>query len=189
MIITYLGKNCKSYMEEIDKIYEKIWVCPDCHERAHIHSGYIRKVRESGEEEIEEIKIIRIKCTGPKCGKTHAILPDFLCPNKRYGSEEISETIEIYEKTGKPHESVTGAEESTIRRWVKGYKAKYSTILKLLESILIGEYGKQVSLIDSAVSGLARLRVISCKMIEIKYSSIMGKINQLLSLNGLKIFF
>jgi len=169
------------------------WVCPVCQSRAHIHGTYIRKVIEinlegSILETVVEITIARVKCTSEECGKTHAIIPDFLCPNKRYKSEEISESIEIYEETGSIEEVKTSAEESTIRRWIKQYSSKIDMIVTALERIIIGEKGKQVSLIDYAVKGMKRLKIIRDKFDEMKNSSIIGFVNQILSSNGLKIF-
>ncbi len=139
MIITYIGKDCKSYREEIKEIYKKEWICPECHKRAYIHCKYIRKVIEiNGVEVIEEIKIVRIKCSSKECNKTHSILPDFLCPNKRYKAEDIAETIEIYEEEGNIKEVKTSAEESTVWRWIKVYKKKIETIHSELEKILLG---------------------------------------------------
>jgi hypothetical protein len=189
MIITYIGKDCKSYREEIKEIYKKEWICPECHKRAYIHCKYIRKVIEiNGVEVIEEIKIVRIKCSSKECNKTHSILPDFLCPNKRYKAEDIAETIEIYEEEGNIKEVKTSAEESTVWRWIKVYKKKIETIHSELEKILLREYFKHMSLLDYELKGIKRIRGIVNKMQEIKSSNLIGKMNQILSSNGVKIY-
>jgi hypothetical protein len=193
MIITYLGKDCKSYEREKWKTYDREWLCPECHGRAHIHCSYTRKVIElkSGEmdfETVKEIRIVRIKCISEDCGKTHAIIPDFLCPKKRYKAEDIEETIEIYEVKGNVKEVETTAEESTVRRWIKQYLSKIEKIIAAIEKILLKEHVEQVSLIDFEVKGMSRLKIIIDKFQEIKNSCKIGFLNQILSSNGLNIF-
>ena len=193
MIIAYIGTDCKSYEEESPKIYQTEWLCKDCQCRAHIHCTYVRKVIEKnidGKEKVtvEEIIIVRVKCTSESCGKTHAIIPDFLCPYKRYKAEEIAEAIELYEETGSIEESNTSADESTISRWIGQYLSKIDVITTALERIIFKENDKQVSLIDYAVKGMKRIKIIIGKYKNLVHSSIIGFINQILSSNGLKIF-
>jgi len=193
MIITYLGKDCKSYETEKWKTYDTKWLCPECQGRAHIHCSYARKVIElnlegTELETVKEISIVRIKCISEECGKTHAIIPDFLCPKKKYKAEEIEETIEIYEVKGNIKEVKTTAEESTVRRWIKQYLSKIEKIIAAIEKILLKEHGEQVSLIDFEVKGISRLKIIIDKFQDIKNSCKIGFLNQILSSNGLKIF-
>ena len=192
MIIPHYGTDCKSYVEESIEILNREWCCPCCGCRAWIHCSYLRNVieinPENGLKTTEKITIIRVKCNSKECGKTHALIPDFLCPKKRYKSEEITESIEIYEEKGNIKEVKTTAEESTVRRWIKQYLFKISIIILELEKILIREEEKQVSLLDSAFTGMKRIKIILDKFRNIKNSSKIGFINQKLSSNGLKIF-
>jgi hypothetical protein len=52
-----------------------------------------------------------------KCRKWHALLPDFLLPNKHYSGNEI-ESVLIDSGTTAINEIETEASESTVKRWI-----------------------------------------------------------------------
>lgn len=118
------------------------------------------------------------------CGRTHAILPDFLYPRGRY-SETIREATildcEIKRKTQETASENQAVE--TTRRWIKRYRETITNAIAALRSVLarLGRY-------ESAVTGngfdqLTQMSIVIEKILgrEINGSGIFGTANILLN--------
>ena len=113
----FLGREIKEYEEkslEIIKlaIRQGKLLCERCLQPLALHSSYPRGIKEKG----EHIRIRIVWCS--VCKIWHAILPDFLLPNKHYSGNEI-ESVIIDGATKPVNQIDTKASESTVRRWLK----------------------------------------------------------------------
>ncbi len=135
MIIIHFRQTVKEYIEaekcpgrEVSKPER----CPKCGlKETLIRWGrYVRLVMRG--EEKNEIEIQRMRCK--ECGKTHALLPDFLHPYRRYTLEIMQRVIWQYVLVGLGYGRIMdeilgegpGCQE-TVREWVRsfGYGAGY----------------------------------------------------------------
>lgn len=92
MIITRYFKNITKYLDLGKEIYiSPIYGCKYCGYEGmlHRHGYYSRNV--ITRHCIKRINILRVKC--PSCGKTHAVLPNFLIPYYQYSLEFIFECL------------------------------------------------------------------------------------------------
>ena len=154
-------------------------ICPICNGRCHHHAWYDRKVREPN---IVIIPILRVKCVG--CGRTHAILPDFLFPKGRYTEPIREEVIKTREHDKKTQEELSEAQSvKTTKRWINRYHQQIERVIAALQSIL-ARLGMYIPFIRG--NPLDRLRQI-CEAIEaaigrkMKAVGDFGKANILLS--------
>jgi hypothetical protein len=145
-IIAHICDNVKSYIENGAKtarkmVAEGLFKCDECFNPYKIHSSYTRSVKETGDE--LEIMVLRCK---QRCGRGHALLPDFISPWKQYGMPEIEKVV-----SGAQAKSVseidTAASESTSRRWV----AQAATRMLAAVSVIKAQFGAM----GAAVSKLA----------------------------------
>lgn len=114
MVTTYLGKTIEEYKQNyLAYLSQKEFLCPICNGSTYSHGVYPRKVKIDGSRK-EELPIARLKCTS--CGKTHAVLPDFIAPYRHYPATEIENVIEATDKGVKAEQIETPAEISTVRR-------------------------------------------------------------------------
>jgi len=116
-IVMFLGREIKEYEEkslEIIKlaIAKGKLLCERCFEPLAVHSSYWRGIKETG----AHIRIKMVWCG--KCKTWHAVLPDFLLPDKHYSGNEIEGVI-IDGATTPINQIDTKASESTVRRWLK----------------------------------------------------------------------
>jgi hypothetical protein len=132
-IVIYLGRDVKEYNEKNNEIItqaisEGKLRCELCLKPMSYHSSYNRGIKETG----QIITITMVWCG--KCRNWHALLPDFLLPNKHYSGNEIESVI--IDSVSLPVNQIdTEASESTVRRWVKqiGERIKQAAgILKYL---------------------------------------------------------
>ena len=94
------------------------------------------------------ITIIRYRCTG--CGKTHAILPDFLAPYRRYAMTVIEAAVTAVVEDGIPLEQAPGDQDTaTTRRWVRRFLGLSEQATSLLGSILMRLRQEFLSLVTS----------------------------------------
>lgn len=113
----FLGENVKDYKKKSLVIIKKalnegLFRCELCLQSMKLHSNYERNIKEIG----EVITINIVWCS--KCRKWHALLPDFLLPNKHYSANEI-ECVIIDSATENVNLIETEASQSTVRRWIK----------------------------------------------------------------------
>jgi hypothetical protein len=132
-----------------------IFFCSKCGSLTHFHS-WKRRSAWSSDSEITEIMQLQVICTNPDCKKTHVVIPDFLCPYKRYVGAEIEASVEARNNKAAVN-TTTEAEESTIRRWRNQFASRLLERLNKLERVLVKEHTKMVSLIDNS-QGLGRIR-------------------------------
>lgn len=128
------------------------FTCPHCDGSTISHGFYERKVKL--QEETYKLSIYRVKCNG--CGKTHAILPDFISPRKHYSSCDIELAISEVEDGTAVFEVETEASPSTVRRWWNSFRIKSVQALGALKSIMYRLYGKVKG--EIALPNLSRLK-------------------------------
>jgi hypothetical protein len=116
-IVLFLGRNVKEYTEGSKKIIqERIGgggiLCESCLGPMARHSCYERKIKETG----QKISIVVVWCS--KCKIWHAVIPDFLLPNKHYSGNEI-ESVIIDSASAPVSQIETEASEAAVRRWIR----------------------------------------------------------------------
>lgn len=141
-IVLYLGGNLKEYEEKsgeiiLRNISEGRIRCKQCLRPMAQHSKYMRGIKETG----EKIEITMVWCS--KCRVWHALLPDFLLPNKHYSGNEI-ESVIIDSATEPVVLIETAASESTVRRWIKQTGERIRQAVGILK-LLFGHGGQAVS--------------------------------------------
>jgi len=141
-IVMYLGGNIKEYKNKNKEIIKRAISegdirCELCLRRMRRHSSYTRLIKETG----EEIEITMVWCR--KCRKWHALLPDFLLPNKHYSGNEIEGVI-IDSATEAALQIETKASESTVRRWIEQVGGRIERAVGILK-LLFGQAGQAVS--------------------------------------------
>jgi uncharacterized protein (DUF983 family) len=147
MIITYLGRNVKEYRKNCLSFLEGLELtCPQCGGRTSFHDSYDRHVHIG--EKIEWISLFRVICG--KCGKTHAIIPDFIRPYKHYSACDTEMVLRDHED-GIPLDNIEiAASISTVRRWVAEFRHRGRQVSGALRSILYRYYGKLVNELEVA---------------------------------------
>ena len=149
MIIAYLGRNVKEYRRNFLKFLERLeLVCPVCGGKTTFHDDYSRHVHFG--EEVERITICRVKCSG--CGRTHAIIPDFIKPYKHYSAADIELTLRDAEDGMPVEKIVTAASAPTIKRWIREFRKFGRQAVGGLRAILKKVFDKTIS--DIAIMGL-----------------------------------
>jgi len=111
-IIAYLGFTVKEYENDsMEHLCALTIYCPkDINAQMTIHSHYLRRIKETG----EMIAVYRLIC--PECGKTIAVLPDFLLPYKQYSANEI-EAVMIDAESMSVYDIETKASVRTVQRY------------------------------------------------------------------------
>lgn len=79
-------------------------------------------------------RVQRFRCD--ECGKTFTRLPALLLPFKHYLAPEIEGVLRHVFGGGKLSEAPSGADESTLRRWVKEFSGKIPQWAGLVESMV-----------------------------------------------------
>jgi hypothetical protein len=154
-IIAYLGSSINDYRQTAQQKLMGLDIrCPKHPEaRMKPHDQYERGIKESG----EKIWIQRLKC--PECRKTTAILPDFICPYKQYGANEIEEVLNAAETTS-VYDIETSASVYTVRRWLKTERPKAQRSVSLLKALAYDTGTRIPSEIE--LSGLGLIEQIKC---------------------------
>jgi len=144
-IILFLGRNIKEYKRKSKELINQAInqgsiLCELCLAPMTRHSTYTRKIKETG----QRIPITMVWCR--KCKKWHALLPDFLLPNKHYSGNEIESVF--LDSTTKPTVQAkliaTKASECTIRRWIRQISERIKQAVAKLK-YLFGRDGQAVS--------------------------------------------
>jgi hypothetical protein len=116
-IVLFMGSNVKEYTEFGEEIIQKhisdgALCCGSCLQSMARYSSYERGIKETE----QRIIITIVWCS--KCKIWHALLPDFLLPNKHYSGNEIESVI--IDRAALPVSKIeTEASEATVRRWCK----------------------------------------------------------------------
>ena len=104
--------------------------------------------------ERETFYIPRHKCSNPRCGKVHRMLPDFMVPFKHYTEDVISDCVNNDSEQSQP---CTGPSASTISRWKRWLSLNTPDIEGHLKSIGHRELGFSKELLNTSVSLLGKL--------------------------------
>ncbi len=135
--------NLKEIEEKINEINVTGFECPNCKSHEFNYYGSYKRflIVLIGEEETELcVKIKRIRCKG--CGKTHAVIPDFIIPYKVYGFNIVNKVMYLKInniKTNKEIEEKYGVSRQLIRVWLKEIemiKTKIITMVNDIKNIL-----------------------------------------------------
>lgn len=186
IIIAHLGKTPQDYINNFKEIKNYLFPCPLCNSITHINQIKLRACW--GNEIQQKIFQIQVICTNSQCGKTHAVIPDFLCPYKRYINEVIeNELNENSISKNKQIKYSSGAEESTVRRWLKWFKKKYAIIQPYLFKIIFERYRELLNILEF-LSPYEQLKSL-IRYSKAKGSGILGKANIELFFSEVHQFF
>lgn len=142
MIIAYLGRNVKDYRKNFLRHLERLEVlCPVCGGSTALHGSYDRHIHIN--EKVEWIEIQRVICTS--CGKTHAVIPDFIRPYKHYSAEEIEIVLRDMEDGILPEHVETPAGISTVKRWLSEFKSLGRQAAGALKSLYMKLFDKTMN--------------------------------------------
>jgi hypothetical protein len=142
MIIAYLGRNVKDYRKNFLRYLARLeMLCPVCGSNTVFHDCYDRHIHI--DEKVEWIVIQRVICVG--CGKTHAILPDFIKPYKHYSAADIEFTLRDIEDGSTPEQVEATASVSTIRRWFSEFQKKSRQAFGALRALLSKIFDKAIN--------------------------------------------
>lgn len=180
-ILAYLGRNQQEYLALLPVMLMTTFYCPICGTLTHFNQWKLRSAW-SSDDITRGIPQLQVLCTNPDCEKTHVVIPDFLNPYKRYVGAEIEASID-----SEP-DSVTYAEESTVRRWRKQFSERLPHILNALIRLLVTEYGNMISLLDCS-QGMKRLRRVLELFQTEKYTTMLGRANLELFSGGSSMYF
>jgi len=188
-IVLFLGHNVNEYRvntsEEIIQqlISSGTLCCEICLKSMKRHSNYTRKIKGTG----QEITIIIIWCR--KCRIWHALLPDFLLPNKHYSGNEI-ESVIIDSASVPVNQIETEASESTVRRWINQIGDSITGAIGRLKYIF-KQAGQAVSeaAIDAGHVYNELEQLLEIAPYTIKYSgNKLGLVNLWLGVTNIKVY-
>lgn len=140
------------------------------------HHGYYPRIV-NGDDESNLIFIFRGRCED--CGKTHAILPDFIAPYRRYSMPVISQAVEKIVEEEIPPEQVSGPQDiCTARRWRRRFSLICNEAIGFLTSIAVETTGRMPTLIGNDLSSSWQfLKTALLALPSILSTSIMGAVN------------
>jgi hypothetical protein len=192
MIITRYPGRWEMYRKESGDFFECLKKamnngklrCPVCGGSFNVHSYYSRSVMDGSD--CGKITIMRVICKGHECGKTQALLPQFLMPYKRYTVDVIENCMRHVESGGQIDTSEAAAESSTIRRWMIYLRNRLLIAMSILNSLVI-ENGTAIgSMAFCGKKGLEGLSLLVRKYFSINnIESTIGNANIVLTSYGL----
>lgn len=121
-------------------------ICPKCGGGTSFHDDYARHVHIG--EKVEWVTLYRVKCS--KCGKTHAIIPDFIRPYKHYSACDTEMALRDQEDSIPLEKIETAASISSLRRWVAEFEDRGRQAAGALRSILYRRYGRLINELEAA---------------------------------------
>jgi hypothetical protein len=74
--------------------------CPICGCPVHAHAWYLRVLLPDGETVEILLNILRVICTNKNCGRTHAILPEFIDPYCKHEMSGVQGVLQLTEQEG-----------------------------------------------------------------------------------------
>ncbi|EAX49040.1 ISChy3, orf1 [Thermosinus carboxydivorans Nor1] len=151
LIILYLGHSVKDYIQNfLYKLDPATLLCPACQTPSLVRHGAYRRSLTWGCETFV-ITVYRVKCC--HCGRTHAILPDFIAPYRHYALPDIEEAVSrVLDRTIPVEKASKYCDVSTVKRWVYAFKVKVNTVIGLLNSMAIRLYDRAARLIATGSS-------------------------------------
>jgi len=167
-IITYLGSTVDEYRREAVNIIKGLTLCcPRCplpSRKMVIHDNYKRGIKDLG----EEIQVNRVICHD--CGKTQAVLPDFLQPRKQFSAATMENAL-----MNEPDEGNMGASGSTKSRWRNTLSQKVLAWASLMCVLALETTGRTVStIILTSLSPLEQICELAKCLPRVNCSSILG---------------
>lgn len=142
MIIAYLGRNVKDYRKNFLRYLQRLeFLCPECGGKTTFHDSYYRHVHIR--ERTEWIVIQRVICAD--CGKTHAVLPDFIKPYKHYSAGDIEFVLRDVEDGITCEHVETAASMPTVKRWLKELRYRGPQAVGALRALLNKIFNKVIN--------------------------------------------
>ena len=120
-----------------------------CKEGTLIFRDYCKRIVRHDDGERETFHIPRHKCSNPRCGKLHRMLPDFMVPFKHYTEDVISDCVN---NSSEQSQICDGPSTSTIDRWKRWISLNTTDINGHLKSIGHRELGFSRELLNASVS-------------------------------------
>jgi len=155
--------------------------CPKCVGKLVVNSYYSRTIIESDGSSLK-IPIMQTRCIEKACGRTHAILPHFVIPYKRYAASVIESAILSFEENGGLKYSDCPAEDKTISGWKEQFENRGAAAVNQLQKILYDRYGQSVSMIKFlTLSLIERLKILTEPFGPVLCGSLIGSVNIILS--------
>ncbi len=184
LIVAHLGDSVNDYLVHFWFYLTQVeWHCPICGAKMVLHAKYLRKLKMPDAVLIVIITIVRYRCTG--CGKTHAILPDFLAPYRRYAMTVIEAAVAAVVEDGIPLEKAPGDQDMvTTRRWVRRFLGLSEQATSTLGSILIRLKQELLSLVTENSGPCKKLQRVLGALPVTPATSNFGKANIWLTLDG-----
>ena len=198
LIVTFLGADVKTYLHNYPAaLADRDLQCPICGGRCHCHGWYRRWVYDGSER--AQVSILRVICLN--CGRTHAVVPDFIRPYGRH-SQQVREKAVIAVLTTSTSPEKAGqasfVDAETVRRWVKEFKARVEQSAGGLVSILARHYPERAGPIHPSrketlehafyrMAGWCRQLAQALPALP-RSSSLFGLVNILLAWGGLRIW-
>lgn len=148
-----------------------------------LHSHYTRGIKETG----EKIEIYVVWCSD--CRQWHALLPDFLLPNKQYSAIEIEGVI-IDSAIESVSRIETEASESTVRRWIKQISERIKGAVSIIK-YLFSKKGQALSeaAVDTGPAYDELAQVLEMAPSRVNYSkNKLGLANIWLGTNGVPTY-
>ena len=175
MIVAYLGRSVNEYLHQfLRNINITLLLCPICQDHTLVmHGFYQRKLRL--DENIESLPILRVFCV--RCGKTHAILPDFIAPYRHFSATHIAEVVAKVLEGEQTVETASGSQEtSTTQRWVQRFRQQFNEVSGMLQSILIQTKNQYLPL-NQQSSIWQEFRLILSDLLPTTHTSSIGQAN------------
>lgn len=155
--------------------------CPKCGGKLVVNSYYSRIVIESDDSSLK-IPIMQTRCVEKACGRTHAILPHFVMPYKRYAVSVVESSILSFEENGGLKYGDCPAEEKTIRGWKEQFEKRGVAAVNQLQKILYDRYDQSISMIKLiTLSLIERLKILMEPFGPVLCGSLIGSVNIILS--------
>jgi len=155
--------------------------CPKCGGKLVVNSYYSRILIDSDGSR-QKIPVMQTRCVKKACGRTHAILPHFVMPYKRYAADVIEAAILSFKENGGLKYSDCPAEDKTIRGWKDRFKNRGATAVNHLQKILYDQYDRSISMIKLiSLSLIERLKILIEQFGPVLCGSLIGSVNIILS--------
>lgn len=161
-------------------------LCAECGGKLVVNSYYSRTVIESDGSSLK-IPIMQTRCVRQGCGKTHAILPHFVIPRKRYAAAVVESAILSYEEKGGFNSGDCPAEDKTMRDWRKQIAYRGRIALGKLSEILLKLYQMGISpikLMELSIFRQLKVYVLEFKKqagLNLSGGTVLGAVNVILS--------
>ena len=116
-------------------------LCPVCSSNTVLHDCYNSHVHI--DNKVEWIVIQRVICVS--CGKTHAVIPEFIKPYKHYSAADIEFALKDIEDGTAIEQVETQASISTVKRWFGEFKKRGWQAVGALRALLSKLFDKTIN--------------------------------------------